>query len=56
MSVIICSNSFDAHIKVLTLLAEYVRGGKGGGTSEESASRCLPAIFIDYVNMYHIRT
>ena len=50
------SNSFDANIKVLTLLAEYVRGGKGGGTSEESASRCLPAIFIDYVNMYHIRT
>ena len=49
-------NSFDVHIKILTLLAEYVRGGKGGGTSEESASRCLPAIFIDYVNMYHIRT
>ena len=50
------SNSFDANIKVLTLLAEYVRGDKGGGTSEESASRCLLAIFIDYVNMYHIRT
>ena len=49
-------NSFDAHIKVLTLLAEYVRGGKGGETSEESASRRLPAIFIDYVNMYNIRT
>ena len=46
------SNSFDAHIKILTILAEYVRGGKGGGTSEESAGRCLPAIFIDYENMY----
>ena len=56
MSVIICSNSFDAHIKVLTFLAEYVRGGKGGGMSKESAGCCLPAIFVDYVNMYHIRT
>ena len=45
-----------SQINILTLLAEYVRGGKGGGTSEEiSAGCCFPAIFIDY-KLCHIRT